>query len=172
MELFKQESLKKRTEIYFLHLIKDPRAQIISFINNRIRKNKPKNMANIFLLFRRWDINHRRLELFLKSNNFRYKKVNYEELCLDHKKTIEDIYAFLNANQPLQNIKNFNKNQNHLYAGNRIRLSNLDTLEIKYDYSWFNRHEWLLPYLLFIMIKRKKNNGVLNYYQSDKVSCD
>ena len=43
MELFKQESLKKRTEIYFLHLIKDPRAQIISFIKNRIRKNKPTN---------------------------------------------------------------------------------------------------------------------------------
>lgn len=38
MELFKQESLKKRTEIYFLHLIKDPRAQIISFIKIELEK--------------------------------------------------------------------------------------------------------------------------------------
>lgn len=102
-------------DVYFLHLIRDPRG----FVNSMY-----KNNFNYIKSMGKWSLKNYFASLVLKNiSRKRYKKIYYEDLLLSPNKTISGISDFTGIDFSI--ITNFIKNGQkfkigHIFSGNRI----------------------------------------------------
>ena len=156
MNVFKE--INSKVDVVFLHIVKDVRGALISWINRRIQKNEIINLFIYFKLFRRWSIGNKKIENYLLKMNLKYLTISYDKFCLDTKNSLKIVDDFIETD----NKGFFQKNlkDSHIFYGNLFRLD-LQDFEIKYDNIWFHKSQWLIPY--FIMTKiRKQNEFYLN----------
>lgn len=113
----------------FIHLVRDPRGVLNSFIKRHGDENYKKGIAN-------WMGVHR-AGLWLRDqiNEHSYMVVRYEDLCLNMDETLKKVSQFLGV-VPLNLIDIVNEQSHHI-IGNQMRRSLIR--EIRLDEEWRER---------------------------------
>jgi hypothetical protein len=111
-------------DVYFLHLVRDPRAVSFSW-----RRKKLGQKSTLWSAFRWFYINFF-VEVFLNKPTLKYMFMRYEDFVLAPQTNIAKIFAFVNIT-PLP-ILSANE---HTFSANPGRL-NREALIIKPDYEW------------------------------------
>jgi len=146
-----------------IHLVKDVRSFIVSqqdsYRRRELSLKKVLKRAYISGAFRYlmktrifnahyWYLKNLEIMHFVKKYRVPSIIVRYEDLCILPQKTLKNICRFLNLEfeEEMLDIRNA---KSHNVFGNRMRFQKEKRTEILYDYRWFYKNEWLMPYVLF-----------------------
>lgn len=147
MSSSRKASLRKRELPYNLILS----SKILAWWKPYLRYNVLRKLP--FWLPVEWYIRNVRLMRYLFTNKISTLQLSYEQLNFDTRKTLINIYNFLNINSTIDNSYPVT----HIVRGNRMAFGN-NNLEIHYDGSWLcdllSQYEAMA--LPFVMAKNKK----------------
>lgn len=162
-------------EVKVLHLIKDVRAWTVS-IRDRFKRRGEFHIKDLLrkygwkagipymrrmslYCFRRWYLENRKLQDFLKRRNTQVFQLGYEELCLYPKSMFHDICKFLGV-EMIDSMFSLQESGSHSVGGNRMASQMEKRQGIFYDNRWFYRNDWLLPMAIFPHIMRYNKKEV------------
>lgn len=130
--------------LHVIHLIRNGLAVLKSNRNSKpmpsYSKNKRTPTISPIRSSYRWVSSNLILERLAKSCDFKYKKIRYEDLALDSKTVMADIYKWLNL-YPAENLTSPITEHIHNIAGSRWRFK--DKVEIQVDNSGLNATNFL-----------------------------
>ncbi len=151
-------------ELYIIHLIKDIRSYIVSQIDRAKQKGKYRRFANLKHA-RSWYNQNKKIQDYLSSKSMNYINLGYEELCMFPKLALNDICEFIGEPQVLE-LSKLENDKSHLLTGNAMRLDPKKSA-IQYDFRWFNRRDWILPYYFWKKVRNYNSKVVYsrNYNQ-------
>jgi len=156
-------------ELHIIHLIKDVRSYIVSQIDRAKQKGTYRRFANLKHT-RSWYNQNKKIQDYLRSKSMNYINLSYEELCMFSQLAFNDICDFINEHQVPQLLKLDNLNS-HLLTGNNMRLDPKKSV-IQYDFRWFNRRDWIMPYFLWKKVRNYNMQVVYsrNYHKIFEMS--
>jgi hypothetical protein len=144
-------------ELYVIHLIKDIRSYIVSQIDRSKQKGKYKSFANLKHA-RSWYNQNKKIQDYLSSNPMNSINLGYEELCMFPVLALNDIGEFIGEPQVLE-LSKLENVKSHLLTGNAMRLDPKKSA-IQYDFRWFNRRDWILPYYFWKKVRNYNSKFV------------
>ncbi len=141
-------------EIVPIQIIKDVRSFSVSMIDKAIKRNGKAPVLEPERLFLNWYRHNQKIYRHLQaSNDYNYFRVVYEELVFMTKTTVDDINAYLGDSYiDLEGAFN-----SHVLSGNRMRNKIGRPKDIRYDFRWLARSEWVRPYVMMPFISRYNN---------------
>ena len=159
---FSVVSQMKNFEVYFIHVVRDPRAVCASWQKTKETKDfeNSKSMFPRYSIIRsslQWLVVNTLCLFFRYIRNVNYKQVSYEQFARNPKDTINEIIKFADLNH-----SDSPKSMIHSISGNPVRFEDLSQLKIKEDNSWktnlslFNQIIIKLLTIPFSTINRKK----------------
>jgi hypothetical protein len=137
-------------DIYVIHIVKDVRSYLVSQIDRAKQKGKSHLFSNLKHA-RSWYNQNSKIHNYCVQNNLKFTQLGYEEFCLYSELALNDICQFLDEIQSNQMLQMEN-DKSHLLTGNSMRLD-AKKAKIQYDYRWFNRRDWFLPYFLSTQVR-------------------
>jgi len=142
-------------DLRVVHLAKDFRTAVISAIDTKRRKNATKSPGAYLALkaAHKWLRENGKLERCLKQNNVEHFNLGYEELCLNFNYAFGALCEFAGADHDPHQSLRINDSTSHLFIGNRMRNQS-EKAELRYDYRWFSRREWMAPAVLLPLVYR------------------
>jgi hypothetical protein len=159
--------LKSGVEVKVIHLIKDVRAYVVSYLDRaQVRQSRGLSVSRKeggwfseqlkklpAYYFIEWHKNNRNIQNFLKSSGTPTLQIGYEELCLYPSMIMGRISSFLDIPMEPAMLELGDVAKNHIIRGNRMRHKS-EKRTIRYDNRWFYRSEWLLPSVMFPHVMR------------------
>lgn len=136
----------KRYKIIFIHLVRDGRGVVWSFMKKKI---------TFWTALRHWVFTNLRAEIIKRRNGVKYINVKYERFVENPDKMIKKILSGIGLEyEPV--MLNYLSLPQHQLTGNRMRFNN--NIQIKEDIEWKMRLP-ILNKLLFLLLA-----GWLNYF--------
>ncbi|MCC5931458.1 MAG: hypothetical protein JJU28_19580 [Cyclobacteriaceae bacterium] len=146
-------------QVYAIILYKDVRSWVISSIDTMKRKNRKVGLKTKYKLTTKWMRDYYLINRYLNNNNKQHFKISYDLFCLDY----ENVKNLFKKKLELNSEPDFLNTNSINLIGNRMKKKADIKLEIKYDYRWASRREWLLPWLLYPGLKTMNKNNVWRY---------
>ena len=155
-----------------IHLVKDVRSWIVSMqetykrnksasLSDNVRQEGAKKGVLRYLKHRKlydawhWYRENRRIQKLAAERNLPLHAVSYEQLCLDLQQSLERLAEFLEIDaDSFGSMEHRLNGVSHNTTGNRMRLQWAENKEIKYDYRWLTRRDWVWPVMAFPNILR------------------
>lgn len=129
------------TEVYVLHLVRDPRAVAYSWGSKKFKPDDGQYMKQLSpyvsaLRWLTWNIGGRLLWL---NNHEHYLRIHYEDFTRQPRSTIEQILQFIGETPETLPFISEDKvllGSNHIAIGNPNRMDSVGEVQIKYDARW------------------------------------
>jgi hypothetical protein len=136
-----------------LHNIKDVRPFTISSLDNLARKDQRRELPE--KIFYQWYRDNRAsLRLVERVLGRPPVRVMYEGLCFATDPVAKRLAAAL-GDDYIDTGAALDRGHTHIIAGNRLRLPEAGKAkQLAYDSRWFERSEWLRPYVLMPMVRK------------------
>lgn len=138
-------------EIAPIQVIKDVRSFSVSMVDKAIKRHGKAPAFEPERLFLNWYRHNRKIDRHLKaSDKYTDFRVVYEELVFMLESSISSINEYLGDSYIDLNGA-FNS---HVISGNRMKNKIGTPKDIRYDFRWLARSEWLRPYVLMPFVSR------------------
>ena len=164
-------------DLHVIHLIRDFRPWLISMIDKDNREMSRKQIVNNKPFYYRyannikknriyysnhWYTTNKKIEKFILNNKIKVTSITYDSFALNPKESI--IYLSKEIGfEYSSDMLELKKRNYHSILSNRMRFCEEDKRQIKYDYRWFHRNEWLLPFLISKSIRKyNKSKNILS----------
>jgi len=130
-------------EILIIHLTKDPRAALYSYIT-RAKRKKIQDFSPLETLKEYVEMNNKIEMLFSKNQKCKYMRIKYEDLSLETTKVLKKLAKFVGIEYEVAQL-DYAKNKKYLFTGNRLIFK--EEKRIQYDDNFIkniNFFRWLL----------------------------
>lgn len=144
---FKGLNYLKNTDIdlYVIHLVRDPRSWCRNIIRRKIRFKKGVNYPvykkindNLLIRYLQWIYGHVEIRKFLKKNELKYIRINYDDLVFETSKTLNQIKSFIEINIDSDLFTEKTTSNSHITVGNPSRHNFKKIQKINYDRRWLS----------------------------------
>lgn len=115
-------------DIKVLFLVRDGRG----FVNSSIKATK----KGFYRWLKQWIITNFLIARYLKKENITYFQLSYDEFCINPDKYISKINQLFDINIPADYVSAVKRNEDHIRAGNPVRLDIKNFSGMKIDRKW------------------------------------
>lgn len=151
-------------DVRVIFLVRDVRSFTVSALDNSQRKRRTNPQypsPSALATARDWYRQNRATREYLVRNRIPFMLLGYEELCMAPEASTRQLCTFLGLEwEPA--MLDLANSRSHVARGNRMRLAHT-RFSISYDWRWFSRKEWQMPWLFLPGIRRLNQELVYSH---------